>query len=219
MKTVNVYIVRHGETIFNTLDKLQGGADSPLTDKGIQLAIDTGNTLSNVHFNSAYASDMKRAIDTAKLILKPNKYLSHLNGELPEFREAFFGLFEGLDNMSSWKSIATPYGASTQAEMLEEVSPLVVRDRMKKADPTGLAENGEEFITRIHHGFNQIFDSSADNDNVLIVSHGTLIRALAIQYGDSSMDPVHEFPLNGGITKIIVGPNKLTVTEYNQTSI
>ena len=61
MKTVNVYIVRHGETIFNTLDKLQGWADSPLTDKGIQLAIDTGNTLSNVHFNSAYASDMKRA--------------------------------------------------------------------------------------------------------------------------------------------------------------
>lgn len=33
MKTVNVYIVRHGETIFNTLDKLQGWADSPLTDK------------------------------------------------------------------------------------------------------------------------------------------------------------------------------------------
>ncbi|WP_137602815.1 histidine phosphatase family protein [Paucilactobacillus nenjiangensis] len=108
MKTVNVYIVRHGETIFNTLDKLQGWADSPLTDKGIQLAIDTGNTLSNVHFNSAYASDMKRAIDTAKLILKPNKYLSHLNGELPEFREAFFGLFEGLDNMSSWKLSRPP---------------------------------------------------------------------------------------------------------------
>ena len=33
--TTEVYLVRHGETMFNQLNKVQGWADSPLTVKGI----------------------------------------------------------------------------------------------------------------------------------------------------------------------------------------
>lgn len=36
MKTL--YLVRHGETLFNALHKIQGWCDSPLTKKGIQQA-------------------------------------------------------------------------------------------------------------------------------------------------------------------------------------
>lgn len=36
MKTV--YLVRHGETLFNVMEKNQGQCDSPLTEKGIRQA-------------------------------------------------------------------------------------------------------------------------------------------------------------------------------------
>ena len=33
-----LYLMRHGETLFNVLKKVQGACDSPLTEKGIQQA-------------------------------------------------------------------------------------------------------------------------------------------------------------------------------------
>ena len=35
---MKLYIVRHGETTWNALHKVQGSADIPLAEKGIQLA-------------------------------------------------------------------------------------------------------------------------------------------------------------------------------------
>ena len=59
-----VYLVRHGETMFNQLNKVQGWADSPLTVKGINDLKITASNLSQVHFDKIYSSDLKRAIDT-----------------------------------------------------------------------------------------------------------------------------------------------------------
>ena len=36
MKTVRFYYVRHGQTLFNEIGKMQGWCDSPLTQKGIE---------------------------------------------------------------------------------------------------------------------------------------------------------------------------------------
>lgn len=61
-----VYLVRHGETMFNQLNKVQG-IDS-LTVKGINDLKVTAANLSQVHFDKMYSSDLKRAIDTVHLI-------------------------------------------------------------------------------------------------------------------------------------------------------
>ena len=37
---VNFYYVRHGQTLFNRLGRMQGMCDSPLTEKGVEI-IDT----------------------------------------------------------------------------------------------------------------------------------------------------------------------------------
>ena len=63
-----VYLVRHGETMFNQLNKVQGWCDSPLTVKGINDLKRTANALSQVHFDNMYSSDLKRAIDTVHLM-------------------------------------------------------------------------------------------------------------------------------------------------------
>ena len=71
--TVNIYMVRHGETYFNLLHRFQGWSDAPLTEKGIQDGYAAGTRLANVHFDGAYSSGLTRTIHTSQYILVNNK--------------------------------------------------------------------------------------------------------------------------------------------------
>lgn len=70
---VSFYIVRHGQTFLNSLDRARGWADSPLTDAGKQTAVELGDKLKSIDFNVAYTSDMPQAVQTAELVLGENK--------------------------------------------------------------------------------------------------------------------------------------------------
>ena len=69
MKKVRYYYVRHGETLFNRLNKMQGWCDSPLTPKGIQNGIDAGRVLRDIDFRRVYSSPAGRCRDTVELVL------------------------------------------------------------------------------------------------------------------------------------------------------
>ncbi|MGQ0438997.1 phosphoglycerate mutase family protein, partial [Bacillus sp. B-TM1] len=70
---VTLYVTRHGKTILNTNHRAQGWADSPLVEKGVEVASNLGTGLKDIHFTSAYSSDSGRAIETANLVLKYSK--------------------------------------------------------------------------------------------------------------------------------------------------
>ena len=70
---VNFYIVRHGQTLLNRLDRAQGWADSPLTDAGKQTAVELGYQLKEIEFDAIYSSDMLRAVQTAELVARANQ--------------------------------------------------------------------------------------------------------------------------------------------------
>ncbi len=55
--TISTYFVRHGQTFLNKYHRIQGVIDSPLTDKGIEDAIDAGKRLKTIPFDAAYSSD------------------------------------------------------------------------------------------------------------------------------------------------------------------
>lgn len=63
---VRFYIVRHGQTLLNSLDRAQGWADSPLTEAGKQMVADIGQKLKGIDFDAVYTSDMLRAVQTAE---------------------------------------------------------------------------------------------------------------------------------------------------------
>ncbi|WP_082429391.1 histidine phosphatase family protein [Pseudanabaena sp. 'Roaring Creek'] len=72
-------IVRHGESNFNILSKIQGRGNydrpelqSVLTDKGKQQAKLAGKALANLNIDVAYASPLVRAQNTAQIILAEN---------------------------------------------------------------------------------------------------------------------------------------------------
>lgn len=75
---MRLYIVRHGETNLNREKRLQGQLNEPLNQLGVDLAIETGRGLKDVHFDMAIASPLVRAYDTARLILSQNTTSSNL---------------------------------------------------------------------------------------------------------------------------------------------
>ena len=171
-----VYLVRHGETMFNQLNKVQGWCDSPLTVKGINDLKRTANALSQVHFDNMYSSDLKRAIDTVHL-MKDANVVSDIGKirKLPEFREVFFGTFEGDDINQTWDQVAMAAGIGHEddvAKIINKVGLDKFREATKKADPRHLAENTQELDKRMIRGINVLRDLTKDEQRVLLVSHG-----------------------------------------------
>lgn len=68
MKTI--YLMRHGETLFNQQKKIQGWSDSPLTELGKKQALVARDYFvrNKIELDSAYASTSERACDTLELV-------------------------------------------------------------------------------------------------------------------------------------------------------
>lgn len=67
--TVTAYFVRHGETYFNRFSRVQGWADTPLTPAGKKDAKHVGTILSPIKIDYLFSSDLKRAVDTARILI------------------------------------------------------------------------------------------------------------------------------------------------------
>ncbi|MEG0328113.1 MAG: histidine phosphatase family protein [Erysipelothrix sp.] len=69
MKTL--YMMRHGQTLFNKQSKIQGYCDSPLTQLGIEQAKIAGSYFkrNNIKIDAAYSSTSERASDTLELVM------------------------------------------------------------------------------------------------------------------------------------------------------
>ena len=64
-----IYIVRHGETDLNAKGIMQGWADEPLNESGIDLAEMTGSGMKDIRFDACISSPLSRARHTAGIIL------------------------------------------------------------------------------------------------------------------------------------------------------
>lgn len=89
------YIVRHGQTLFNKKDRVQGFCDSPLTNQGILQAKALYYGLKDVDFIHAYTSISERAYDTAYNIIQDRAIPLSIDKRLKEYN---FGELEGEKN-------------------------------------------------------------------------------------------------------------------------
>jgi broad specificity phosphatase PhoE len=92
-KKVKLIIVRHGETEENVKGICQGTSLGTLSAKGIEQAKKLALRLKDEKIDKIYVSDLKRAKDTAKEIIKyhPKAEITYT----PELRERNWGTFEG----------------------------------------------------------------------------------------------------------------------------
>ncbi|GAF41695.1 phosphoglycerate mutase family protein [Agrilactobacillus composti DSM 18527 = JCM 14202] len=216
MKTVTVYLVRHGQTYFNRYNRMQGWSDSPLTPKGIADAHTAGKRLQSITFDHCYSSDRGRAIHTAEILLSHNINTHIPFSQTELFREEFYGYFEGEDAGKTWVFAGSSHGTKTYEDIIKEYSLDATKDFLNEVDATGDAESATEYWTRLAKGFKWLREQARDGDKVLMVSHGTTIRSIVDKFGEKKFDIMHS-PLNGSITTIQLTEEGITVLDYNNS--
>ena len=152
-----IIMVRHGETIWNTEKRIQGNANTPLTDAGIQQAEKTGKRLNIESIDEIYSSDLGRAVQTAEII---NKHLK-LNIEfIKGLRERNYGILEGV----SFSELHKKYPD--------------IEEKLYSHNPEYKIPNGESFnifADRIYNCINHIVEST-NSRTILMVIHGGVIE-------------------------------------------
>ncbi|KRL10775.1 Phosphoglycerate mutase family protein [Schleiferilactobacillus perolens DSM 12744] len=216
MKTVNVYMIRHGQTFFNRYNRMQGWSDSPLTPEGIAGAHKVGERLAHMTFTHAYSSDTTRASNTMQIILSHNMNTTVPYKMTPLFREQFYGYFEGADSAQTWYMIGAPHGQKNLHTLLEHYTLDQTKDFMHATDPFHDAEDAVTYWTRLMKGFKMLREENRNGDNVLLVSHGTTIRSIADKFGKGQF-PIEEGPKNASITKLQLTDSGINIIYYNNT--
>ncbi|PKM81834.1 MAG: alpha-ribazole phosphatase [Firmicutes bacterium HGW-Firmicutes-14] len=156
-QVTRLYLVRHGETQWNRSLRYQGHRDIPLSEEGYSQAQKIARRLSREKLEGAYASDLSRALETAKVI-------AGFHGlkvkAVPQLKETNFGLWEGL----------------TYSEIDEQFHEVMKGWRSNPRDtkiPGG--ESLGEVADRCRAGLEQVVKENKGK-SVLVVAHGGIIR-------------------------------------------
>lgn len=194
---MNIYIIRHGETFLNVMQKNQGWIDSDLTENGIE---DLKNNINNIKlptFEKIYCSDLGRARKTLEILKQKNMVLEDRVVYTTNLRERFLGSFEGdyLNDNRDFISRQEGYESFEKFMLNNTFWDLV--DATKKYDPKNLAENFVEFSSRIDRELLNIINENIRN--ILIVSHSNTVKYIIQKLANNFDD--FDIP-NGKIFKL-----------------
>jgi len=165
---MRLYLVRHGETVWNLESRYQGWADQPLSALGREQAARAADLLSPVAFDAVYSSDLQRAVTTAGIILR-GRGVEPV--KLREFREINIGELDGMTEQA------------IRANYPEQM-------RAWRYDPGSLTMPGGESLadveTRVWGALEKLVERHL-GETVLLVAHHTvnkviLCRALGIPH-------------------------------------
>jgi probable phosphoglycerate mutase len=93
MKETEIILIRHGETEWNSQQRMQGHSNSDLSSVGLAQIQALGQWMKNVPFDLIYSSDSLRAKQTAESITQFSGHELQFDQRL---REKNLGVFEGL---------------------------------------------------------------------------------------------------------------------------
>jgi broad specificity phosphatase PhoE len=135
-------LARHGETEWNRELRIQGSSDIELNELGRRQAQSLAQELTDVELDAIYASDLKRASQTAAAVAATHGLEVSVDERL---RERSFGSWEGLTR----EDIAElPEGSRHDGESDDEV-----RERVLEAiSEIAAAHPGEQVLVVSHGG-------------------------------------------------------------------
>ena len=87
-----LYLVRHGQTVDNVNQIMQGQTQGELNENGIKQAREFSEDWKDKAIDVVIASDLKRSVDTARIIAEPHHLEVH---STPLLRERDWGSFTG----------------------------------------------------------------------------------------------------------------------------
>ena len=185
-----LYLVRHGESEWNALGKVQGQSDTDLNNKGIEQAKEVAERLCKEDIDLIYSSDLKRAYETAEIIGdKLDLEVDILCG----IRELNFGTWEGLDT------------ETIEAEHNDHY-------KQWRTEPHKITfVDGEDLLTVQKRALKDIDKVRKENPdkNILLVSHGTAIKTIILGLLDIDISKYN---------KMTVGNVSVSIIEFREFS-
>lgn len=224
---VALYITRHGKTILNTTDRVQGWADAPLTPAGIEVAEYLGKGLKeeNIKFIAAYSSDLGRARQTARVVLNAEGQHDLPITEIQGLREVCFGSYEGEYNQRMWNDAALYLHYKSGKELLEALKNDLVQlsdivNTFKTLETLGIGENYNEVKARGQKALRKIAEKEAANGggNILIVGHGMSIWIFLSDLDSYAKKPKSKQMGNATISKVIFKDGKFSLESFGDQS-
>lgn len=223
--TVVLYIARHGKTILNTMDRVQGWADAPLTPPGVEVAEFLGVGLKDVPFKAAYSSDLGRARQTARIVLNAKGQNDMKITEVPQIRETNFGSYEGDLNITMWTDAAHYLHFRSRQDMMDAMKndPTLLSkavDTFKELETLGIGESYNEVKTRGQKAIREIAEKEAANGggNILIVGHGMSIGVFLSDLDSYGKKPSAGHMGNAAVCKVIYKDGKFTLESFGDMS-
>jgi uncharacterized phosphatase len=186
LRITTICLIRHGETEWNAIRKIQGKTDIPLNRTGIQQALECRDFLKESEFDVLITSPLKRARQTADII---NEALNLPLIEMADFQERDFGDAEGMTKEE--RVAAFPDKNYPNQESLESLNKRVVA------------------------GIDKIY-SNYPNKKVLLVAHGGVINSILSTFSDGEIGSGKTRLMNACISNIHFHEEKWVIKNYNQ---
>jgi 2,3-bisphosphoglycerate-dependent phosphoglycerate mutase len=197
--TLELWLVRHGETTWNAAGRWQGHADAPLSKLGIAQAQRLASRLSGQRFDAVISSDLSRAFDTAKIVAAklegaPNVILE------PLWREIDVGDLSGIT-----------YEESLSQGLHHRFMPFDQRH------PNG--ESSADLAARASQAI-ELLKLERMGQRVIVFSHGgTIRRALAVIMNEANAKWVTKFPVgNTSISRFTIKVDENRCLTFNDTA-
>ncbi len=185
MKETEIILIRHGETEWNSQQRMQGHSNSDLSSVGQAQIQALGQWMKNVPFDHIYSSDSLRAKQTAEAITQFSGHELKIDLRL---REKNLGVFEGLTS-----------------EEARERHPEVFR-LFKTAGSKYVIDEGES-TQQLQDRALEIVDEiriKHPEERVLLVTHGGFIRVvMKHSLGLSLETPTRFLIRNTGVFRLV----------------
>ena len=205
----NILLIRHGQSEWNKLNLFTGFKNIELSDQGIEEANKAGQNFKNldIKFNIVFTSELKRAQETAKIILQNLDQWNFLNNEGKiisniNLNERDYGDLTGLNK----KETAEKFGEEQ-----------VHKWRRGYSDQPPNGESLEDVVRRVTKYFEEVIKpaiQSNENDNILIAAHGNSLRALLIVMNIYEPHNINSVELSTGVPiHVILKDNKFSIKD------
>ncbi len=205
----NILLIRHGQSEWNKLNLFTGFKNIELSEQGIEEANKAGQNFKNldIKFNIVFTSELKRAQETAKIILQNLDQWNFLNDEGKiisniNLNERDYGDLTGLNK----KETAQKFGEEQ-----------VHKWRRGYSDQPPNGESLEDVVRRVTKYFEEVIKpaiQSDENDNILIAAHGNSLRALLIVMNIYEPNNINSVELSTGVPiHVILKDNKFSIKD------
>ena len=178
MKKSTLVLVRHGQSEWNKKNLFTGWKDPNLTKQGINEASEAGKQLNSlgINFDVMFTSDLIRAQETGRIILKEMNQKSIAIVKSQKLNERNYGDLAGLN-----KDDAREKWGEDQVHIWR---------RSFDVPPPG-GESLKNTAERVLPYFrSEIFPKIEEGSNVLIAAHGNSLRALVMELEKISPDKI-----------------------------